>query len=316
MLSPISRVLIVGCGGIARAHLSAIAAADVVGLCDSNLGSARRLQNELARPTPLYDTLEAALQNARPDAVIICTPPTTHRDLASRALRVGVAVLCEKPLATRATDAQMLVELAEQNGVRLRTSAKYRFAAGVVAAKHWPDLGALRRVAIAFGAPFDYANSWHSNLALSGGGVWMDNGPHALDLARFFAGELTVCAVEQWSRDGDLETETRVRLRGASGVHVQIALSWQRTLGDWFAELEGETGTIKIGWRQTIWQPNGGVPEIIAGRYDKSDCFRKQWQAFCEGDARLNAADGAQTVALIEAVYAMARADSFEVSRR
>lgn len=267
----------------------------------------RALQSELAPNAPIYADFEKALRCSHADAVIICTPPTTHLALATRALLEGVAVLCEKPLATRAVDAQMLVELAGIRAIKLRTSAKYRFAAGVQIAKNWPELGELKRVQIAFGAPFDYARSWHANLKLSGGGVWMDNGPHALDLARYFAGELAVCDIEKWSCDGELETEIRVGLRSAAGVAVQIELSWLRSLGDWFAILEGTGGTLKIGWRQTLWQPLRGEPVVLAGAYDKNACFSGQWRAFYEDDALLGAEDGARVVELLETVYAEAR---------
>ncbi len=303
-----SRVAIVGCGGIARAHLAAVGAQNVVALCDSRLDCARALQRELAPDAPIFADFERALRCSHVEAAIICTPPTTHADLVRRALLADVAVLCEKPLATRAIDAEILVELAQQREVTLRTSAKYRFAAGVEVAKNWPALGELKRVEIAFGAPFDYARSWHANRELSGGGVWMDNGPHALDLARFFAGDLEVCNIENWRTDGELETEVRVELCGENGVDVQIELSWLRVLGDWFAVLRGENGTLKIGWRQTLWQPRDGEPIMLAGGYEKNACFAAQWRAFNQGDARLGAADGERAVEILEAVYRAARA--------
>lgn len=307
MKTSFSRIILVGCGAIARAHLGAIGAKDIVALCDSNAEIARRLRDEFALDAPIYDSLAKALQCSHADAVIVCTPPTTHEKLVRQALEAGVNVLCEKPLATRARDAQILVELAAQNKVKLRTSAKYRFAAGVEYAKNWPDLGELKRIKIAFGAPFDYAHSWHANREISGGGVWMDNGPHALDLARYFAGDLKVCSVENWRCDGDLEAEIRVGLRSEMGVIVEIELSWLRNLGDWLAILEGTDGTLKVGWREVLWQPARSQERIIEAAYDKNAGFAAQWRGFCENDARLGADDGARVVELLEAVYAAAR---------
>lgn len=128
----------------------------------------------------------------------------------------------------------------------------------------------------------------------------MDNGPHALDLARFFAGDLAVCAIKNWTCDGDVETEVRVALESENGGAVEIELSWLRALGDWFAGLQSANGTLKIGWRHTLWQPWRGEAQILAGGYDKSECFAAQWRGFCEGDARLGAADGARVVELLE----------------
>ena len=306
------RVILVGCGGIARAHAAAVGAtvgaANIVALCDANLDVARQLQRDLGLNTPLYRSLEKALTAHKPEVAIVCTPPTTHYELVQMALQNGADVLCEKPLATRANDARALVELADNNQRRLRTSAKYRFDAGVCAAKSRLDsgeTGALHHLKIAFGAHFDYTRSWHANRELSGGGVWMDNGPHALDLARFFVGDLKVNSIVNWHCQGDLETEVAVSLRGAGGVGVAIELSWQRALGQWLAQLECERGVLSVGWRCSQWQPFDGQTQIIAGGYDKTAAFGAQWRGFVNGDARFEAADGARTVELLEAAIAL-----------
>lgn len=242
--------------------------------------------------------------------MVICTPPTTHFELVRLALKSGADVLCEKPLATNARDARALVELARLSNRTLRTTAKYRFHSGITETKALLDsgeAGALESLQIAFGARFDFEKSWHSNTRLSGGGVWMDNGPHALDLARFFAGDLSFESVAQWNCDADLETETRVCLRGVAGENIEIALSWHRSLGDDFAVLTCERATIHVGWRETTWQKHGEMPQVLASGYDKSACFSAQWSAFLSGDTRLQTEDGARVVELLEAVYEAAR---------
>ena len=323
------RVMIVGCGGIARAHAAAAHAAaaragSIVALCNANLDVARQLQSELGLDTPCYDSLQAAFAATNVDVVIVCTPPTTHFELVQTALQSGADVLCEKPLATRVGDARALVELAQNNGRRLRTSAKYRFEAGVCAAKNRlksgeagarrsgraakrarGEAGARRNGRIVFGAPFDCARSWHSQFRLSGGGVWMDNGPHALDLARFLAGDLTVDSILEWHCQGDVETEVAVDLRGANGVAVSIELSWQRALGEWFAEMECERGTLRVGWHRSQWQPRVGQAQVIATGYDKIAAFRAQWRGFSDGDTRFEVAAGARTVELLEAAMSL-----------
>jgi predicted dehydrogenase len=304
------RVVLAGCGGIARAHLKAIPAASIAALCDQNLDAARALRDEFGLHAPVFKSLEEALEREQPDVVLVCTPPATHFDLVRLALESGASVLCEKPLATRASDAQVLVELARAQNKMLRTSAKYRFCEGVAAAKSLLDsgeAGLLQTVRVAFGAPFEFENSWHANTLVSGGGVWMDNGPHALDLARFFAGELRFTSLEEWQTEGALETQTRVCLRSAGGAGVQIALSWKRFRGENFAVLNCERGTARIGWGETLWQPHGASERILAGGYDKSACFAAQWNGFLNGDTRFEGADGARVVELVEAVYTCAR---------
>ncbi len=300
------RVALVGCGGVARAHVRAVGAASVAGLCDANPDAARRLADEFGIAAPLFDSPAALLEAGAPAVVLVCTPPATHFAIVCAALEAGADVLCEKPLATRAADAHALVALATARGATLRTSAKYRFCAGVLAAQaliESGEAGALQRLAIGFGAPFDWRRSWHANTALSGGGVWMDNGPHALDLARFLAGELRFVGVRMWQAEGEVETDISVRFESLAGASVRITLSWERAFGDEFALINCERGVMSLGWHATLWTPHGAAPRTLAGAYDKAACFAAQWRAFEDGDARWKAEDGAQVVALLEEVY-------------
>ena len=294
-----SRVALAGCGSIARAHANAIGASGLVALCDPNLASAQRLRDEIGTPIPVFPSLEEALRGQNPDVVVVCTPPTTHFDLVRAALESG------------ADDALALGELARHNNRTLRTAAKYRFCEGVQAAKTLTESGEsgdLIEVRIAFGSAFDYANSWHSNPSLSGGGVWMDNGPHSLDLARYFAGDLKLVSLEEWRTCGPLELETEIgaRFDSSLGAHVEIELSWERSLGD-FARLRFARGILEIGWRETRWRENGQAPRVLAGAYDKSACFAGNWNGFLCNDARCQAEDGTRVVELLEAVFEAAR---------
>ncbi|RYX85746.1 Gfo/Idh/MocA family oxidoreductase [bacterium] len=300
------RVVVIGCGSIARAHLGAIPRSCIFALCDRDLNAAHRLRDEFELDVPIFDSLEAALSATTLDCAIICTPPATHFELVHRALDSEVSILCEKPLALSAHESYSLIETARDRELTLRTSAKYRFCEGVRAAKsllETGDAGAVRSAFVAFGSAFDFTRSWHANVALSGGGVWMDNGPHALDLARYFAGDLHLDTLLDWQCDGDLETEGHVRLLSESGIPIEILLSWTRTLGDHFAVLHCERGTLEIGWRETVWRPHKGQSRRIAGRYDKAASFAAQWQGFVGHDPRLGEEDGAHAVGLIEDIY-------------
>jgi len=302
-LSP--RVALVGCGGIARAHAQAMGAAPIVALCDQSEGAARRLREEFALDAPVFPSLEAALGDVI-DVVVICTPPTTHFALVRLALEAGAHVLCEKPLATRADESQVLVELARARNLTLRTSAKYRFCEGIIAAQsllQGGEAGTLQKLRLCFGAPFDFKGSWHSDPHLSGGGVWMDNGPHALDLARFFAGDLRLERIEEWTTRDELETQVQIALRSMSGAAVQIELSWLTRLSEQLAVLKCTGGEITVGWQQTGWYPRDATPRVLAGAYDKAACFSAQWNGFLMNDARFAAEDGARVVELLGAIY-------------
>lgn len=75
-----------------------------------------------------FTALEDALEKVEADAVLLVTPPATHRMLMEIALNKGLDVLCEKPLADNLSDAKEMVELAERKGKILMVSQNYRFS--------------------------------------------------------------------------------------------------------------------------------------------------------------------------------------------
>lgn len=80
------------------------------------------------------------------DAVVVATPTTTHYDLASAALRAGKHVLVEKPIATRAEEAEELCELAESSGRVLMVGHIFLFNAAIRRVKEYLDQDKLGRV--------------------------------------------------------------------------------------------------------------------------------------------------------------------------
>lgn len=94
-------VAMVGAGFIARTHLPAWIALGARVRVFSTDGQAVRLAEEFG--VTETSTLEAALEGAT--VVDICTPTTTHRDIAQAAFEAGADVLCEKPLALAPADA-------------------------------------------------------------------------------------------------------------------------------------------------------------------------------------------------------------------
>jgi predicted dehydrogenase len=98
-------------------HLPAlrrVRGAEAVGGCDSDDQQRDRFARETALPT--YQTLDELLEGARPDLVVVATPPDSHAELCVEALQGGAHVLCEKPLATSVADADRILRAAEGAG--------------------------------------------------------------------------------------------------------------------------------------------------------------------------------------------------------
>jgi predicted dehydrogenase len=81
-----------------------------------------------------YDKLDDVLASGAIDAVYIVLPNDLHAEFTIRAARFGIHVLCEKPLATTAADAQRMVEACRRAGVRLMTAYRLHFEPGNLAA--------------------------------------------------------------------------------------------------------------------------------------------------------------------------------------
>ncbi|MDQ3467023.1 MAG: Gfo/Idh/MocA family oxidoreductase [Chloroflexota bacterium] len=106
------RVLQVGLGGFGRGWASLVretAEVELVGVADADPAAQAWMTSNLGLPaTAYFPSLEQALATIACDAVLIVTPPETHRPLAVTALEAGKPVLVEKPLATTLADARTL----------------------------------------------------------------------------------------------------------------------------------------------------------------------------------------------------------------
>jgi myo-inositol 2-dehydrogenase / D-chiro-inositol 1-dehydrogenase len=96
------RVALAGCGRIAeRVYLSALRRLPQISLVAAIEPSEdrRRALAALIGDASLYESIEACLASVPVDAVIVATPSTSHLSIATTAVRAGLAVLIEKPLA-------------------------------------------------------------------------------------------------------------------------------------------------------------------------------------------------------------------------
>jgi predicted dehydrogenase/nucleoside-diphosphate-sugar epimerase len=112
------RVAFIGAGHMAHHHLGALARlatpSVVVGVHDRM--TARRDEFAARAPCPAFPSIEALLEDARPDIVHVCTPPGAHFDAARAALEGGAHVYVEKPFALTGRDARTLLDLACARG--------------------------------------------------------------------------------------------------------------------------------------------------------------------------------------------------------
>src|SRR4051812_11038934 len=124
------KVAIVGCGKIADAHASQIqriAGCRMVGACDREPLMARQLVERFPIARAFGD-LPEMLDAASPDVVHVTTPPASHFEIARLCLDRGIHVYVEKPFTLNLPEAEALVALAEQRGVRITAGHDDQFS--------------------------------------------------------------------------------------------------------------------------------------------------------------------------------------------
>jgi predicted dehydrogenase len=124
------RVAIVGCGKIADAHLAQlhrVSGCRVVGACDREPLMARQLCDRFQIERPFSDIGEL-LAGCQPDVVHITTPPQSHLELGKRCLQAGCHVYIEKPFTLCTKDAEELIRLAAEKGLKVTVGHDLQFS--------------------------------------------------------------------------------------------------------------------------------------------------------------------------------------------
>ena len=153
---------------------------------------------------PVTDTLDGIFEDPLIEAVLILTPPNTHRQLVEQAAVKGKHVLLEKPLDVSLKNAEALVDACEKAGVTLGVVLQHRFRPVSVALSKIVADGRLGQIVGASARLSNwrpqsyYDEPGRGTRARDGGGVLLTQGIHTLDLLISVAGlpmETTAYAV-------------------------------------------------------------------------------------------------------------------------
>jgi predicted dehydrogenase len=165
--------------------------------------------------------LAPLLADPRVEAVIVATPPRTHRALAQTALEAGRHVLVEKPLATTAEDAEALVELAEARGLVLMPGHTFLYSPPVAKVRELIHAGELGEIY--------FVTSTRMNLGLyQSDGVVSDLAPHDLSILLHWLGR-PVSLVRATGRavfQRDVPETAFMTLSFGDGPTANVRLSW------------------------------------------------------------------------------------------
>lgn len=135
-----------------------------------------------------YDDADALIHDPEVDAVYIATPPGSHADYAIRVAAAGKPVYVEKPMARTADECRAMIDAADAAGVPLfvayyrRAMPRFKIVEDLVRSG---ELGEIRTVSVrnsSSGEAWEPGHQpWRVQPEISGGGLFVDLGSHALD---------------------------------------------------------------------------------------------------------------------------------------
>jgi predicted dehydrogenase len=175
---------------------------EVVAIASRRGDSAERAAQDLGIPSA-FSSYEALIASPDIDAVYIPLPNDLHAEWTLRAAEAGKHVLCEKPLAMSAAQAQEMVDGCERAGVKLQEAFMYRHHPTWVEAMRLVESGAVGTVQ-AVQSFFSYFNDDPSNIrnrVENGGGATMDIGCYNISLSRMVFGAEPVDVESTVQRD-------------------------------------------------------------------------------------------------------------------
>lgn len=232
--------------GMGSAHVEGYQAhpqAEVVALCDMDT---QRLKEKAEKYgiANTYTDVETMLKKCKLDAISVATPNALHAPITIAALKRGLHVLCEKPMAMTVAEAEKMLAATEKSKKNLMINFSYRFSPMSFALKQQVDAGVVGD--IYFGRTvwhrrygFPGFGGWFGQKALSGGGPLIDLGVHRLDLALWLMGypepsvvlgssynHLARIEVERQQKAFDVEDLACGLVKFTNGATLILEASW------------------------------------------------------------------------------------------
>lgn len=185
------KIGIIGCGGIANGKhmpsLSKIEEVEMVAFCDIIVEKAEKAAKQYGTAdAKVYEDYKELLKDKSIDVIHVCTPNRSHSEITVAALEAGKHVMCEKPMAKTAAEAQKMYDTAKKCGKKLTIGYQYRYRPEALYAKRVCEEGELGDIyfAKAHATRRRGVPTWgvFLNEEEQGGGPLIDIGTHALDL--------------------------------------------------------------------------------------------------------------------------------------
>jgi dTDP-4-amino-4,6-dideoxygalactose transaminase/predicted dehydrogenase len=226
---------IIGFGIMGQEHARAIrsnALLKLAAVTDVQAKTGRQIAADLN--CKWFENAEEMMQSGDVDAVVIATPHWQHGELAIKALKAGLHVLCEKPLTVTVAQADEVLKVAEQSRGIFAVVHQKRFEPAYLYVKQLLDSGELGEmyrcsmIESAWRSEAYYRSSpWRGTWKGEGGGVLLNQAPHILDRYAWLCGmpETVTARCDTSLHEIEVEDTASAIMRHANGAHGYIHIS-------------------------------------------------------------------------------------------
>jgi len=300
---------IIGCGAIGNKRAKALGAGGHFVAC-ADIDESRAKALAASSGAKVFTDYHELLNLKEVDIVVIATLHDSLAVITLAAVKAGKHVLVEKPSARFSEELEPAIALAEKTGIKVHVGFSLRYHRAIRKAREIVDTGALGelmfiRARYGHGGRVGYNKEWRADPALSGGGELIDQGPHLIDLARWFLGDFTEVQgyAHTYFWDMPVDDNSFMLLKTAKKQVAFLHVSCSEWKNLFSMEIYGRDGKLDISGlggsygleRLTYYKmlPEMGPPETTAWEYPMSDdSWSFELAEFYE-DIRLNRAPSA-----------------------
>ena len=327
--APKLRVGIAGYGAVGRLRHSFIDENrhfQTVAVCDQKFGQGAETPRGLVAHQTYSPLLDENL-----DVLFVCVPNYLAPEITIAGLERGLHVFCEKPPGRDLDDVVRVMQCEQRHpGLKLMYGFNHRYHDSVREALRLVQSGELGRLIDLRGVygksqMIRFDAEWRTQRAFAGGGVFLDQGIHMIDMMRMFAGEFTeihsIVSNEYWKHD--VEDNVYALMRTADGVVAMLqssATQWRHrfdldmTLEKGSISLSGILSSTKSYGAETItvaWKgrDDRGDPKQQTTRFNEDHSWQDEIGAFANaitGNAPIEfgtSTEALQTMRLVYQVY-------------
>jgi myo-inositol 2-dehydrogenase/D-chiro-inositol 1-dehydrogenase len=326
------RCAVFGAGRIGRIHAANLArqveGAQLVAIADLDHAAAGALADRLRVPTVTTDYTEL-LGRDDIDAVVVCTPTSTHYDMLLASVAAGKAIFTEKPIDLELARIDAINAAVAERGVPMMVGFQRRYDPDFARVRAMVEAGAVGAVHVVRITSRDAVPPHRSFIATSGG-IFLDMTVHDLDMVRFVTGReivgvyarASVLVDPMFAEEGDWDTAV-LTLTLEGGVLATIDNSRSAVYGqDQRVEVFGSSGVVAatnhaVDRVTSADQAGAHAARLMAffpERY--ADAYRLEMQAFADAvlagrPMPVTGEDGRRATALAVAATRSARENRY-----